>query len=73
MIAIVYLVEVAEDAVPVAQDDAASAAWYDLATVMATPEKFAFDHHSILVEMTEKFPKYAGRPTTREGVCCEMF
>ena len=56
MIAIVYLVEVAEDAVPVAQDDAASAAWYDLATVMATPEKFAFDHHSILVEMTEKFP-----------------
>ena len=59
MIAIVYLVEVAEDAVPVAQDDAASAAWYDLATVMATPDKFAFDHHSILVEMTEKFPAYA--------------
>ena len=59
MIAIVYLVEVAPDAVPVAQDDAASAAWYDLATVMATPDKFAFDHHSILVEMTQKIPEYA--------------
>ena len=59
MIAIVYLVEVAPDAVPVAQDDAASAAWYDLATVMATPDKFAFDHHSILVEMTKKVSAYA--------------
>ena len=59
MIAIVYLVEVAADAVPIAQDDAASADWCDLATVMGTPDRFAFDHHSILVELTEKFPAYA--------------
>ena len=58
MIAIVYLVEVAPDAVPVALDDAATVGWYDLETVMGTPEKFAFDHHSILQEMCEKFPEY---------------
>ena len=51
VIAIVYLVEVAEDAVPIALDDAATVGWYDFASVMKTPEKFAFDHHSILEEL----------------------
>ena len=59
MIAIVFLVEVGADAVPTAQDDASSAGWYDLKTVMGTPDKFAFDHHSILVELCQKFPAYA--------------
>ena len=58
VISIVYLVEVDPKAVPEAMDDAASAGWYDLAEVMKTPEKFAFDHHSILQEFLEKFPEY---------------
>ena len=36
---------------PTAQDDAASAEWYDLQTVMSTPEIFAFDHWDILKEL----------------------
>ena len=59
MISVFYLVEVADDAVLTAQDDAASAEWYDLASVITTPEKWAFDHHSVLVELTQKNPEYA--------------
>ena len=51
MISIVYLVEVDKDAKPEAQDDAASAEWYSLKEVLKTPERFAFDHHSILLEL----------------------
>ena len=51
MISIVYLVEADPKAKPVAQDDAASAEWYDLKQVIKTPARFAFDHHSILEEM----------------------
>ena len=58
MISIIYLVELAQQgAEPTAQDDAASAAWYDLKTVLKQPDIFAFDHHSILMELCEKkFP-----------------
>ena len=58
MIAIVYLVEVSRDAVPVALDDAATVGWYDFGSVMKTPNKFAFDHHDILLELCAKFPAY---------------
>ena len=58
VIAIVYLVEVSADAVPEAMDDAASADWYDFAKVMTEKERFAFDHHSILVELCQKFQDY---------------
>ena len=51
MISIVYLVEVNEGETPVAQDDAASVGWYDLQSIMKTPDIFAFDHHSILEEL----------------------
>ena len=59
VIAIVYLVEVAEDATPIALDDAATVGWYNFAQVMKTPEKFAFDHHSILEELCEQNDVYA--------------
>ena len=59
MISIVYLVTVDPSVKPVAQDDAASAEWYDLREVMTKPERFAFDHHSILLELFEKFPEYS--------------
>ena len=58
VISIVYLVQVSPSAVPTAQDDAASANWYGLAEVMKTPEKFAFDHYSILQEFLEKHPEF---------------
>ena len=48
MISIVYLVTVDPRAKPEAQDDAASAEWYNLKDVMKQPERFAFDHYSIL-------------------------
>ena len=59
MISIVYLVTVDPSAKPVAQDDAASAEWYKLREVLKTPERFAFDHHSILLELIEKFSEYS--------------
>ena len=45
---------------PTAQDDALSAAWYDLGEVLATPERFAFDHHEILLELCDKYPAKYG-------------
>ena len=60
MISICYLVEVDPTSVPTAQDDALSAGWYDLAGVIAEPEKFAFDHHDILLELCRKFPEKYG-------------
>ena len=59
MISIVYLVELQDDnQEPTAQDDAASAAWYNLRDVMKTPDIFAFDHHSILEEMIKTRNEY---------------
>ena len=60
MISIVYLVEADSATEPTAQDDAASAEWLDLETVLSTPEDFAFDHHSILLELCQKYPDTYG-------------
>ena len=60
MISIVYLVEVDSATEPTAQDDAASAEWLDLETVLSTPEDFAFDHHGILLELCQKYPDTYG-------------
>ena len=60
MISIVYLVEVNPEVVPTAADDALSAAWYDLGEVLATPDRFAFDHHEVLIELCEKYPDKYG-------------
>ena len=60
MISIVYLVEVDPSSVPTAQDDALSAEWYDLGEVLATPDRFAFDHHEILLELCAKYPEKYG-------------
>ena len=57
MISIVYLVEVDPSSEPTAQDDALSAAWYELGEVLKTPENFAFDHHEILLELCDKYPQ----------------
>ena len=56
MITIVYSVTVDPDASFKAGDDAATAKWYNLKTLMdtETEEKFAFDHHSILSEFVKK-------------------
>ena len=61
MISIVYLVQLRdENSVPVAQDDAASAEWYDLRSMLGKKEVFAFDHHSIIKEVVNTRPEYAG-------------
>ena len=61
MISIVYLVEVDPASVPQAQDDALSAAWYDLGEVLQTPDQFAFDHHEILLELCDKHSEKYGQ------------
>lgn len=61
MITIVYTVTVDPDATYKAGDDAATADWYDLKTLMEekTETDFAFDHHSILSEfISKKLPEY---------------
>ena len=60
VISIVYLVEVDPASVPTAQDDALSAEWYDLGEVLSTPDRFAFDHHEILLELCDKYPEKYG-------------
>ena len=61
MISIVYLVEVDPASMPQAQDDALSAAWYDLGEVLQTPDQFAFDHHEILLELCDKHSEKYGQ------------
>ena len=61
MISLIYLVELSDkNSTPVAQDDAASADWYDLRSVMKTPDIFAFDHFDILKELIETKEQYSG-------------
>mmetsp|Transcript_21820 Transcript_21820/g.39783 ORF Transcript_21820/g.39783 Transcript_21820/m.39783 type:complete len:155 (+) Transcript_21820:1908-2372(+) len=50
MIGFVYEVSIPEDAVVAAGDDAATAQFYDIQTVLENPDNWAFDHHSILQE-----------------------
>ena len=61
VISICYLVEVDSSVQPVGQDDAETAGWYDIAEVLKTPEKFAFDHHSIVMELCTKFSQIYGK------------
>jgi hypothetical protein len=59
MISIVYLVELEDPKAPLkAQDDAASADWYDLSEIIAKPEMFAFDHFAIVLELIYKKPDF---------------
>ena len=59
MISIIYHVELEdENSQPVAQDDAASANWYDIRQVLSQPDIFAFDHYSILKELVDTNEKY---------------
>ena len=55
MITIVYEIRVDPDAEPNAADDAASAAWYDVETLLRDKPEFAFDHFDIIQEYLEKF------------------
>ena len=61
MISIFYLVKLIDgtNQEPVAQDDAASASWYDVKEILAKPEIFAFDHHEVLSELVSKNDTYA--------------
>lgn len=54
IVSIVYVVEVSEDAIPKAGDDASAASFYDLKDILALKDKLAFDHHEILEELIEK-------------------
>ena len=52
MISIFFLVELKDkDSKPVAADDALSAQWYDLRTILQKPDIFAFDHYEVLTEV----------------------
>ncbi len=46
--------QVDEESVPKAGDDAADAEFYDLKEILASKDKIAFDHHEILLELVEK-------------------
>jgi 8-oxo-dGTP diphosphatase len=52
-VSIVYAVYVDEKAEPVAGDDAATAAFYPIKSVLEKPESFAFDHAQIVQEAYE--------------------
>lgn len=48
VVSIIYRVTVSEDAQPVGGDDAAHAEFYSVDELLATPDRFAFDHHELL-------------------------
>ncbi|KAM3138787.1 hypothetical protein pb186bvf_009166 [Paramecium bursaria] len=53
-VSIVFLVEIPEDQIPQAGDDAATAQWYSLEEVVQKgPDAFAFDHHEILLSISQ--------------------
>lgn len=49
-----YRVHVAEDAVPKAGDDAATARFYKVKEIIGDEKKFAFDHFSVLESLLKK-------------------
>ncbi len=49
-----YFVQVPDDAVPKAADDASSAEFYDLREIIKQKDKLAFDHSEILNELIDK-------------------
>jgi len=60
IVTFVYKVEVGEDDIPKAGDDAAQAKFYKLNEVIKTPKEFSFDHYEIISEYVKaKFPQYA--------------
>ena len=61
MISIFYLVELVDKkAKPIAQDDAASAAWYNIKDILKKPEIFAFDHHEVLTSLVKSKKELKG-------------
>lgn len=54
MVSIMYRVHVAEDAVPKAGDDAATARFYKVKEIIGDEKKFAFDHFSVLESLLKK-------------------
>lgn len=54
MVSFVYEVAVPEDAVVTAGDDAVTAQFYEIDTVLASPDNWAFDHFSILQEYLDQ-------------------
>jgi len=71
MISIFYLfwLKDEQDCKVTAQDDAASAEWYDLNDILKKPEVFAFDHHEVLAELVEK---HASFKELRDSVNAEI-
>ena len=60
IVTICYKVEVGEDDVPKAGDDAAMAKFYPLNELIKQSEKFSFDHFSIIQKyILEHYPQYA--------------
>ena len=55
VVSIIYRVEVSDDAQPVAGDDAAEAAWFDLDEILASSShQLAFDHAEILYSLLDE-------------------
>ena len=53
-VSIFYCVEVDADAVPKADDDAATAKFYPISEVIQKKEQFAFDHYEVLEALVNK-------------------
>ena len=51
---IVYSVTVPEDAEPRAADDAKTAAFWDIDSIMRDKDSFAFDHYDIIAKFLSK-------------------
>lgn len=54
IVSFIYSVEVSEDAVPQANDDALTAKYYNLKDIINQKDNFAFDHYEILLEYITK-------------------
>ena len=55
IVTIAYKIEVDENAVPKAGDDAKKAKFYPLKSILESKDKLAFDHYDILVECIKKY------------------
>ena len=57
MISIFYFVEVPEDAPVTAGDDASTAKFYPISSLLEQKDMFAFDHYEVLQEVVRKRPE----------------
>lgn len=53
VVTLLWHIQILDDSIPVAGDDARDVGWYKVSELMKEPERLAFDHHEMLISLTK--------------------